>query len=195
MTVKKVSGIGGITGIIGAIVLSVFALEGGYVDHPSDPGGVTMHGITENVARANGYKGPMKDLPKEVAADIYSRQYVYGPKYDKIIELSPAIGHKLVDAGVNIGPEKETKNLQKALNALNGGKTPDIKEDGVIGLGTIAALVQLQQRLGTRKACVLVIRLLDAQQTVHYMELKRLRVFTVGWIDHRIGNVNCDDTY
>lgn len=192
MTVKKVSGV---TGVIGAIILSVFALEGGFVNHPSDPGGVTMHGITESVARANGYKGPMKDLPKEVAADIYSRQYVYGPKYDKVVELSPAIGHKLIDAGVNIGTEKETKIFQKSLNSLNGGKTPDIKEDGTIGLDTLTALAQLQQRLGHKKTCVLVIRLLDAQQTVHYMELKRLRVFTVGWIDHRIGNVNCDNTY
>ena len=189
---KKITGV---TGIIGAIVLAVFTMEGGFVDHPSDPGGATMYGITEKVARANGYTGSMKDLPKELASEIYTREYIYKPGFDKIIALSPAIGHELVDAGVNIGTTTEIKFFQRALNSLNGGKTPDIKEDGVMGPSTISAVVQLQKRLGEHKACVLLLRLLDAQQAVHYMELKRLRVFTVGWIDHRIGNVNCDTTY
>ena len=31
--------------------------EGGFVDHPKDPGGSTRYGITQRVARANGYEG------------------------------------------------------------------------------------------------------------------------------------------
>ena len=53
---------------VGAVVLAiigtVFALEGGYSDNPADPGGKTNHGVTEQVARANGYQGDMKALPK-----------------------------------------------------------------------------------------------------------------------------------
>ncbi len=185
----------GIAGIVTVIILAVFSVEGGFVDHPNDPGGATMHGITEKVARANGYKGPMKDLSKELAADIYSREYVYGPGYDKIIARIPAVGHKLVDAGVNLGTVKETKYLQTALNALNAGKTPNIKVDGVIGPGTLAAMADLEKRLGVKKACVLLIRLLDAQQAMHYMSLTNMKMFTVGWVDHRIGNVSCETIY
>ena len=42
--------------------------EGGYVDHPADRGGRTCFGITEAVARAHGYDGAMRDLPRATAA-------------------------------------------------------------------------------------------------------------------------------
>ena len=44
--------------------------EGGYVNNPADRGGATKYGITEAVARQNGYKGHMKDLPESLARDI-----------------------------------------------------------------------------------------------------------------------------
>ncbi len=47
--------------------------EGGYVNNPADRGGATKYGITEAVARANGYKGNMKDLPLDVAKSIYRK--------------------------------------------------------------------------------------------------------------------------
>ena len=37
----------GLAVAIGANVLAVVAVEGGFVDHPSDPGGATNHGVTE----------------------------------------------------------------------------------------------------------------------------------------------------
>lgn len=47
--------------------------EGGYVNDPTDRGGATKYGITEAVARANGFKGNMRDLPLDTAKAIYKK--------------------------------------------------------------------------------------------------------------------------
>ncbi|MGK3629946.1 glycosyl hydrolase 108 family protein, partial [Acinetobacter sp. A11] len=44
----------------------IISREGGYVNHPSDHGHATKFGITEAVARSNGYQGNMQDLPLSV---------------------------------------------------------------------------------------------------------------------------------
>lgn len=49
--------------------------EGGYVDHPSDPGGETNFGITKAVARNYGYSGSMRNIPADVVEKIYKNQY------------------------------------------------------------------------------------------------------------------------
>ncbi|MEY2339774.1 glycosyl hydrolase 108 family protein, partial [Acinetobacter baumannii] len=49
--------------------------EGGYINHPSDPGGETNYGITKSVARQYGYKGSMKDIPMDIVEKIYKNQY------------------------------------------------------------------------------------------------------------------------
>jgi lysozyme family protein len=99
-----------------------------------------MWGITERVARANGYAGPMNALPREVAKDIYFSQYVRKPGFAAIMPLSERIAEELVDTGVNMGPPVAAMMLQRSLNALNGqGKYyPDIAVDGDVGPGTIA---------------------------------------------------------
>ena len=53
--------------------------EGGFVDHPADKGGPTCFGITEAVARAHGYAGAMRRLPRDEAAAIYRRLYWLRP--------------------------------------------------------------------------------------------------------------------
>ncbi|HEE0576381.1 TPA: hypothetical protein R6358_002680, partial [Klebsiella pneumoniae] len=49
------------------IIEGIFGKEGGYVDHPSDKGGSTRWGITQTTARAHGYIGDMRNLPRETA--------------------------------------------------------------------------------------------------------------------------------
>jgi lysozyme family protein len=182
----------GITGsIIAAIITGVVTVEGGYVNNPFDPGGETNHGVTVQVARDAGYTGSMKDLTVDQAKEIYANEYVYKVGFDGVVELSPAVGEKIIDAGVNAGTGRSSRWFQTSLNALNrGGKDyPPIHVDGKIGAGTVAAYASLQKVRGKVKACELTLKLMDAQQATHYMSLTKLNTFTVGWVDHRIGNV------
>lgn len=99
--------------------------EGGYVDHPSDPGGATNWGVTQAVARANGYTGHMRDFPVDMAKAIYWRQYWVPIKAD---DLPPAIRYAVFDAAVNSGAKQAVKWLQRAIG---------VNDDGVVGPQTM----------------------------------------------------------
>lgn len=185
---------GGVGGLIAAVVAAVFAIEGGYVNDPNDSGGETNHGVTIAVARKHGYAGPMEALPRELAQDIYIKDYITGPRFDRVLAVSPAVGTKLVDIGVNAGPGRAAGWFQQSLNDLSraGRDYGQIATDGVVGPRTLAAYQALEQRRGRAKACELTLKLLDGYQTAHYTKLARGRAnasFLVGWLDHRVGNV------
>ncbi|HVR50586.1 MAG TPA: glycosyl hydrolase 108 family protein [Pseudorhodoferax sp.] len=101
--------------------------EGGYANHPSDPGGETMWGVTAKVARADGYTGAMRDLPRDRAKSIYRRLYWAPVQAD---QLPACLRFDVFDAAVNSGPGQAAKWLQQAVGAT---------ADGVIGAKTIAA--------------------------------------------------------
>ena len=173
-----------------AIVAGAFAVEGGYVNNPADPGGETNHGVTVQVARDNGYTGPMRELPKETAEQIYIKGYVDGPNFRQVVAMSPAVGNKLVDAGVNAGTGRSARWFQQALNQLSrgGADYPAVVVDGQVGPQSIAAYQALERKRGRIKACELTLKLVDAQQGSHYMSLNK-PMFIVGWVDNRLGNV------
>jgi len=188
----------GIAGVAALIIGAVVAIEGGYVNNPKDPGGATNHGITEQVARNHGYEGHMRDLTKEMAESIYYDDYIVKPGYVPVIERSPAVAWKLTDIGVNAGPSRGSRWFQQSLNALNrdGKDYAQISVDGKLGPGTMRAYDGLVAVRGRVKACELIIKLLDSYQAQHYVSLTNLKTFTVGWVDHRIGNVpleNCSE--
>ncbi|MEO6113087.1 MAG: glycosyl hydrolase 108 family protein, partial [Sphingomicrobium sp.] len=101
--------------LIGALI----EREGGYSDHPADRGGPTRFGITEAVARAHGYGGAMRDLPREEAAAIYRRLYWLRPRFDQVAARAPRVAAELFDTGANMGPAVAATFLQRALTALN----------------------------------------------------------------------------
>lgn len=174
-----------------AILAAVFAMEGGYVNDPKDPGGETNHGITVAVARDFGYSGPMKELSQDTATNIYVTNYINKPGFGDIITLSPAVGQKVVDAGVNTGTSRSSRWFQQSMNSLSRGGVdfPQINVDGKIGAGTIQAFAALRRIRGNVRACELTLKLMDAQQSTHYMSLTKTPEYLPGWVDHRIGNV------
>lgn len=86
-----------------------------------------MWGITVAVARANGYSGPMRDMPQEVAKDIYRRKY-WRPWMDT---LPYSVAFQVFDASVNSGERQTAKWLQRAAG---------VKDDGVVGPVTLEAV-------------------------------------------------------
>src|SRR5206468_6724156 len=107
-----------------------------------DKGGPTCFGITEAVARAQGYCGAMRDLPRDEAAAIYRRLYWARPRFDEVAARSSPLAAELFDTGVNMGPAVAATFLQRALTALNrsGKDYPDLVPDGRIGPMTLFAL-------------------------------------------------------
>lgn len=101
--------------------------EGGYSNHPSDPGGETMWGVTLKVAIQEGYTGSMRQLPRDTAKDIYRRRYWNAVQADKLPE---PLRYSVFDAAVNSGPQQAAKWLQRALS---------VNDDGFIGPLTLAA--------------------------------------------------------
>lgn len=176
------------------IIDGVIEREGGYINHLSDPGGATMYGVTERVARASGYRGPMRELPRSTAYAIYYRQYVAAPKFDDVAAIDAAVAEELIDTGVNAGTGRAATWLQEALNALNcrGRDYPNIAEDGIVGRGTLAALKAYKARRG-RAATATLLKALDVLQGGHYLRLadndSKFEDFANGWFAHRIGNV------
>jgi lysozyme family protein len=169
--------------------------EGGYVDNKADKGGATRFGITEAVARAHGYAGPMRQLPREQAAAIYRRLYWQRPRLDEIATRSPRIAAQLFDTGVNMGPAVAITFLQRALTALNRGGMDyaDLVPDGRVGPVTLAALDAFLKIRGTTGGETVLLRALEALQGERYLRLAERRpaneAFLYGWLANRIGEV------
>lgn len=171
------------------------AREGGFVDHPADRGGPTNFGVTEQVARAFGFGGAMRSLPRETAHAIYRQLYWQRPGFGEVAARLPWVAEELFDTGVNMGPKIAATMLQRGLNGLNRGASdyPDIAADGDIGPMTLHAIDRLIARRGRGAAERVLLRLLDGLQAARYLEIAERNpsqeAFLWGWIDHRIGNV------
>ncbi|HEU4967353.1 glycoside hydrolase family 108 protein [Sphingomonas sp.] len=178
-----------VDGLIDALI----EREGGYVNNSADKGGPTCFGITEAVARANGYRGAMRQLPREEAAAIYRRLYWLRPRLDEVAERSPQVAAELFDTGVNMGPAVAATFLQRALTALNrnGADYPDLVPDGRIGPRTLAALDTFLDIRGRSSGQRVLLRAIEALQGERYLRLAERRPanesFLYGWLANRIG--------
>jgi lysozyme family protein len=133
--------------------------EGGYVNHPNDPGGETNFGITKR----NYPKLDIKGLTKDQAIEIYLRDY-WQSAYDQLEDEAAAI--KLFDMAVNMGHKQAHKLFQRAIG---------VTDDGIIGPQTIK----------TANATIGLVDLVCQQQAAFYTMLAtrkpQLYVFLKGW--------------
>ena len=116
----------------GAVMAQIFKHEGGYVDHPRDPGGATNMGITHATLAA--YRGKkvtkadVKALTRAEAEAIYRKNYWNKVRGD---ELFAGVDLAVMDYGVNSGPSRAGKALQRALG-MTGAAV-----DGKVGPRTL----------------------------------------------------------
>ena len=165
--------------------------EGDFSDDPKDSGGATRFGITEAVARANGYVGPMHLLPFSLARSIAYSHYWRQNRLDEVGELSNRVALELFDTGYNMGVATAAIFLQKCLNALNREQKdyPDVKVDGVLGNGTLYALRRFMA-VRRREGETVMMRALNSLQGAGYIELALRREkderFVFGQILNRV---------
>lgn len=140
--------------------------EGGFVNHPKDPGGMTNLGVTrrtwEEWTGRKASEAEMRSLTREKVAPLYRANYWNAVKGD---DLPPAIALMAFDFAVNAGPGRAIKVLQSVLS---------VTADGRIGPVTLGAVNAADEAL-------LVHRYADARRAF-YRALSTFPTFGRGWM-------------
>jgi lysozyme family protein len=135
--------------------------EGGFSDSKLDPGGKTKFGVTEAVARTAGYKGDMKDLTLNMAAEIAKHLYWEPVRAE---ELPEAIRYAVFDCAYHSGVTQSVRFLQRSVKS---------DADGIIGPDTMA-------KIAVMKPEVLKSKLLS-QRLTFLTNLPTWNTFGKGW--------------
>ena len=142
----------------------VLKSEGGWVNHPSDPGGETNLGVTKRVWIE--YVGhpveSLKKLTKEDVAPLYELKY-WRPCYCEV--LPRGLDFVVFSMGVNAGPGRSVKLLQSAIGCV---------PDGVIGPRT--------RELISSSNGADIIKKFSSVRREYYQSLKTFPIFGKGWL-------------
>ena len=139
--------------------------EGGYVNHPKDPGGETNLGLTKRVYEEWGGEKDMKDLEVEDVEPIYKENYWDKVKGD---DLPSGLDLCVFDFGVNAGPGRAAKFLQKMIGTT---------VDGGIGPNTLKAVNSYVDENGLETS----IENYQAARQEYYESLSTFDTFGRGW--------------
>jgi lysozyme family protein len=172
--------------------------EGGYVNDPVDPGGETYRGITRRSFPKwegwkiidevkNQYPRNLKETINNLHSDeldelVYSfYKEMFWDKFRGDEIPFQKIANILFDSTVNMGPSRPIKFLQKALNIIL--PVVKLKEDGLYGFGTHAALLLcLAEEVNQKK---LVIEINNMRREFYYKIVKNnpsQSRFLQGWL-------------
>lgn len=141
--------------------------EGGFVNHPDDPGGMTNLGVTKKVWEAwVGHpvtEAEMRVLTPELVAPLYKRRYWDACKCD---EMPTGLDYLVFDFAVNAGPNRAAKTIQTAVGAT---------ADGAIGPITLAAIKK-------QDPAELIVNFGEAKEAFYRM-LPTFPMFGRGWMN------------
>jgi lysozyme family protein len=145
----------------------MLAHEGGFVNHPKDPGGMTNLGVTKRVWEEwVGHEvdeKQMRALTPETVAPLYKRKYWDAVRAD---DLVAGVDYCVFDVAVNSGPGRAIKFLQSSVG---------VTADGGFGPATLAA-VKESEKDPTR-----LIELYCAKRLEFLQSLKTFETFGKGW--------------
>lgn len=149
--------------------------EGGFVNHPSDPGGMTNLGVTkatwENwVGRASD-EAEMRSLTPEKVEPMYRKKYWDAVRGD---ELKLGIDYLMFDFAVNAGAGRAIKTLQTAIG---------VPADGGFGPITMASMKSYEP--------VKLIERFSQAKEDFYRSLNTFDVFGKGWLN-RVAKVKAE---
>jgi len=143
----------------------VLQAEGGFVNHPKDPGGMTNLGVTKAVydkwIGRTSTEEEMRALKPEDVAPIYKKNYwdkIYGDKLESGLDFA------LFDWAVNSGPGRAAKAIQRIVGAT---------QDGAIGPKTM-------QKIANNDTKYMIEKLHDQRQAF-YQGLSTFEHFGRGW--------------
>lgn len=153
------------------LVDKLFEHEGGWADHPSDPGGCTNLGITLNTLR-DWRQNPAATCDDVRALTRAEAKEIYRARYWNVLccdRLPAGVDYEVFDFGVNAGPSRAARFLQTIL----ARREPTLKVDGVIGPLTLAAVSKATPRD--------IIEEFHAARMEHYRSLSTWPTFGAGW--------------
>ena len=140
--------------------------EGGYVDHPADPGGATNRGVTKRVWEEwvghEVTKDDIKALTVDDVTPLYRKRFWDACKCDN---LHGGVDYVVFDVAVNSGTGRAAKFLQEAVG---------VTADGSIGPRTLAAANDFGPNLIINKMC-------DRRESF-YRSLPTFKTFGKGWM-------------
>jgi lysozyme family protein len=143
----------------------VLVHEGGWADHPKDPGGATMKGVTLAVYQrffgAAKTKNDLRNISDAELEQIYRSGYWDKCQCDR---LPAGVDYAVFDAAVNSGPGRGAQWLQAAV-----GATPD----GSIGPKTL--------ELVSAKEPVQIIQTMCSRRLAFLQGLSTWSTFGRGW--------------
>ena len=144
------------------VIEMVLEHEGGYVNHPSDPGGETKYGISKRAYPEVN----IADLTEEDAEEIYFNDYWSRIKGE---ELPAGVACVVMDYAVNSGISRASKALQSVCGIANG--------DGVIGPASLNAVWTTVKNTSEED----VINAVTTQRQEFIRALKIYETFGKGW--------------
>ena len=140
--------------------------EGGYVNHPNDPGGETNLGVTravyEQYAGRQVMDGEMEGLTHDDVYPIYKENYWDRVRGD---DLPSGVDWSVFDWGVNSGTSRAAKALQRIIG---------VEQDGGIGPMTLQAVAEMEPAE--------IIEQLPHMRDNFYRDLSTFDTFGRGWL-------------
>ena len=153
----------------------ILKYEGGYVNHPADPGGMTNLGVTKRVweewTGKPATEADMRALTPEMVGPLYKTRYWDAVRGD---DLPSGVDLCVFDCAVNAGVGRASKFLQQSVG---------VTADGQIGPKTVEATT-------AKPADEVVAKFCDLREA-HYKSLPTFATFGKGWM-RRLASVESE---